>query len=85
MAIILKLLLIKRDIMGLVAPELGSGIWMFFVFCVFAFFLYVIIHIIKAKDLTGKGKYLFFVLVLMMPIVGSFLYFNLRETNKIFK
>lgn len=71
--------------MGLVTPELSSGIWMLFTFLVFAFFLYAIVHILRAKDLTGKGKFLFFILVLMMPILGSLLYFNLRETKKIYK
>ena len=72
-------------IMDLVTPELGSGIWMLFTVLVFAFFFYAIVHILRAKDLTSKGKFLFVILVLVMPILGAMLYFNLRETEKIYK
>ena len=71
--------------MDLVRPEFGLGIWMVFVILAFAFFLYAMVHIFRAKDLTSKGKFLFFILVLVMPILGAMLYFNLRETNKIYK
>lgn len=71
--------------MDLISPALGTIIWIIISSIIVILLILTIIHILTTKRLTERGKFIFIILVIIIPILGSIIYFNLLDKEKIYK
>ncbi|MEO7315117.1 MAG: PLDc N-terminal domain-containing protein [Ginsengibacter sp.] len=69
--------------MELLLPQLSIIVWLFFIIVPFCLFLLAIIDILRNQFKGANTKLIWILVVLLLPFLGSILYFLIGRKDKI--
>jgi glucan phosphoethanolaminetransferase (alkaline phosphatase superfamily) len=71
--------------MDLISHSTGTIVWMILIIIVLITWSFIIFNISRSDKLTNRGKLIFLILVLILPLIGSLLYLNLKDKERIYR
>jgi amino acid transporter len=71
--------------MELITPDFGLIFWMIISGLLIILWILTLVNIISSSKLTNKGKIAFSIIVIAMPVLGTILYFSMRDKSRIYR
>jgi uncharacterized protein YxeA len=69
--------------MDLISHSTGTIVWMILIIIVLITWSFIIFNISRSDKLTNRGKLIFLILVLILPLIGSLLYLKKIKLDNI--
>jgi hypothetical protein len=64
-------------------PEWGLMLWLCFLLAAFAFWLFILLDIIKSNFIKSGDKQTWVLMMILVPVLGAILYFLFGRKKKI--